>query len=82
MQKRLQAHEKQSNINFSNSTKSDDFEIKLLQSELEYYKEMLENKNNFIQELQQQIDTLEIERLEIQDKNVYQGKAHRKFTII
>ena len=59
LQKRLQAHEKQSNINFSNSTKSDDFEIKLLQSELEYYKEMLEKKK-IIQELQQQIDTLEI----------------------
>ena len=68
LQKRLQAHEKQSNINFSNSTKSDDFEIKLLQSELEYYKEMLESKNNFIQELQQQIDTFEIERLEIQEE--------------
>ena len=61
-------HEKQSNINFSNSTKSDDFEIRLLQSELEYYKEMLENKNDFIQELQQQIDTFKVERLAIQEE--------------
>ena len=68
LQERLQAHERQSNINFSNSTKSDDFEIRLLQSELEYYKEMLENKNDFIQELQQQIDTFKVERLEIQEE--------------
>ena len=68
LQERLQAHEKQSNINFSDITKSDDFEIKLMQSELKYYKEMLENKNDFIQELQQQIDTYKVERLEIQEE--------------
>lgn len=68
LQERLQAHEKQSNINFSDRTKSDDFEIKLMQSELKYYKEMLENKNDFIQELQQQIDTYKVERLEIQEE--------------